>query len=48
MLIVPFIELDTDTCIVGTRKHRQLFIKNTDTLLIRVGGGWMELDLYLR
>ena len=45
-LIVPVIKLDTNSYIVGTQK-RQLLMKNTN-LLMRVGGGFMELNEYLR
>ena len=45
-LLVPVIKLDTNSYIVGTQK-RQLVMKNTN-LLMRVGGGFMELNEYLR
>ena len=45
-LLVPVIKLDTNTYIVGTQK-RQLVMKNTN-LLMRVGGGFMDLNEYLR
>jgi len=45
-LLVPVIKLDTNSYLIGTQK-RQLLMKNTN-LLIRVGGGFMELNEYLR
>ena len=45
-LIVPVIKLDTNTYIIGTQK-RVLLMKNTN-LMMRVGGGFMELNEYLR
>ena len=44
-LLIPIIKLRTNLYLVGT-KQRQIFVKNTN-LLIRVGGGYMDLNEYL-
>ena len=41
-LILPIVKLDPNKYLIGT-KVRQVQIKN-DSLLARVGGGFMEMD----
>ena len=44
-LILPIVKLDPNKYLIGT-KVRQVQIKN-DSLLARVGGGFMEMDQML-
>ena len=44
-LLIPVIKLNVKMYLIGT-KSRHLQIKNTN-LLVRVGGGFMDLDQYL-
>jgi len=45
-LLIPIIKLGVSIYLIGTKKV-QLLVKNTN-LIVRVGGGFMDLNEYLR